>query len=450
MNYTEAMEFLEETKKYGSILGLQSIQTLMSHLGNVQDKVAVVHIGGTNGKGSVGAMLSSVLTEAGYRVGRFNTPDVFFYEEEFLMNGTPIGKERLAEIFTKVAAACDRLVKEGHPHPTRFEVETAAAFLWFYEEKCDIALIEVGMGGETDATNIIKKPLASVLTSISMDHMKFLGNSLKEIAEVKAGIIKEKCPVVTVFQQKDVWNVIKLRCRERNTCCVCANVKENVKDISVQPDGTANFFWRFDAAQPLQNGIREKDEWNPIRTGLRGKFQIENTLCVLETLRILKKHFPNISEEHIQAGINHTIWRGRFEKIGDKPEFYLDGAHNEGAVKMLRETLDEAFHGKQITYIMGVLADKEYDKMIGIMFRQGDRVFTVTPQNPRALDGRKLAEKLWEQKVHAVYCENAKDAVLCSLQKEKSDMVLAFGSLSYLKEIKTAYEMCMNSEKMRE
>ena len=202
MNYMEAMEFLEETKKYGSILGLQSIQKLMACLGNVQDQVPMIHIGGTNGKGSVGAMLSSVLAEAGYRVGRFNTPDVFSYEEEFLMNGEPIGKERLAELFTEVSEACGRLVKTGQSHPTRFEVETAAAFLWFCEENCDIALIEVGMGGETDATNIIKKPLISVLTSISMDHMKFLGNSLEEIAQVKAGIIKEGCPVVMAEQKK--------------------------------------------------------------------------------------------------------------------------------------------------------------------------------------------------------------------------------------------------------
>ena len=195
MNYIEAMDFLEETKKYGSQLGLTSIQNLMAELGNIQDEIPLVHIGGTNGKGSVGAMLSQVLTESGYRVGRFCTPDVFAYEDEFQMNGINIKKERLAQLFTKVKAACEKLVAQGKAHPTRFEVETAAAFLWFYEEKCDIALLEVGMGGATDATNLIRKPLVSVLTSISMDHIRFLGNSLAEIATVKSGVLESPIPL---------------------------------------------------------------------------------------------------------------------------------------------------------------------------------------------------------------------------------------------------------------
>ena len=224
MNYIEAMDFLEETKKYGSQLGLTSIQNLMAELGNIQDEIPLVHIGGTNGKGSVGAMLSQVLTESGYRVGRFCTPDVFAYEDEFQMNGINIKKERLAQLFTKVKAACEKLVAQGKAHPTRFEVETAAAFLWFYEEKCDIALLEVGMGGATDATNLIRKPLVSVLTSISMDHILFLGNSLAEIATVKSGIIKSQVPIVTMQQKPEAMEVIKKESRRnagRTVSCGC-------------------------------------------------------------------------------------------------------------------------------------------------------------------------------------------------------------------------------------
>ena len=182
MNYQEAMAFLEETKKYGSQLGLTSITNLMKELGDVQEKVPVVHIAGTNGKGSTGAMLASVLRESGYKTGHFSTPDVFSYEEEFRINGTLIEKQRLAEVFTEVAEGCRKMVINGLPHPTRFEVETAAAFLWFFEERCDIAVIEVGMGGATDATNLIRKPLLSILTSVSIDHTGFLGNTLSEIA----------------------------------------------------------------------------------------------------------------------------------------------------------------------------------------------------------------------------------------------------------------------------
>lgn len=428
MNYMEAMKFLEETKKYGSILGLQSIQNLMACLGNVQDKVPMIHIGGTNGKGSVGAMLSSVLAEAGYRVGRFNTPDVFSYEEEFLMNGEPIGKARLAEIFTEVSAACGKLVKEGYPHPTRFEVETAAAFLWFYEENCDIALMEVGMGGETDATNIIKKPLVSVLTSISMDHMKFLGNSLEEIAKVKAGIIKTGCPVVTAGQKPEVSKVIGARCEKMGAPLFCASVPE-----------TANSSYSGEKTV-LSRDFGEKFLEN-IEIGLKGYFQLENASCALEVLRILQKNYPLVTENAIRKGFAKTCWPGRFEQIGHSPDFYLDGAHNEDAVQKLRKTLDDCFAGQKIVYIMGVLADKDYEKMIQTMFRQKDRVFTVTPQNPRALDGRELAGQLLRQNIDASYCENVKDAVLYALwEARETDVILAFGSLSYLQEVRAAYE----------
>lgn len=432
MNYMEAMFFLEETKKYGSILGLQSIRNLMACLGNVQDQVPLVHIGGTNGKGSVGAMLSSVLTEAGYRVGRFNTPDVFSYEEEFLMNGEPIEKERLAEIFTKVSKACERLVKEGHPHPTRFEVETAAAFLWFYEEKCDVALLEVGMGGETDATNIIKKPLVSVLTSISMDHMKFLGNHLEEIAKVKSGIIKDGCPVVTAVQKPEVMRVIGARCEEKGAPLFCAGVPE------IADSG-------FSGEKMILSCKFGENFPEHIELGLKGYFQVENAACALEVLRILRRNDFSVTESAVRKGLAKTCWPGRFEQIGRRPDFYLDGAHNEDAVQKLRKTLDDCFSGRNIIYIMGVLADKDYENMIRIMFHPRDRVFTVTPKNPRALDGKKLEEQLIRQNIDALYCENVKDAVLYALREAReTDMILAFGSLSYLQEVRAAYkdEIC--------
>lgn len=345
----------------------------------------------------------------------------------------------------------------GNPHPTRFEVETAAAFLWFYEEKCDVALVEVGMGGETDATNVISEPLLCILTSISMDHMKFLGNCLSDIASVKSGIIKEGCPVVTVRQQKEAQNVIENRSREKRAVCICADVKENVRDVKARSDGRVSFEWRY-SRRNLETQASEAEQadgkegrlsefemqtegWRRMTTGLCGMFQVENTLCALEALRVLQKTFPDICEEHIRKGIARTVWRGRFEKIGGRPDFYLDGAHNEGAVKMLRETLDTVFAGRKIIYIMGVLADKEYERMIRTMFCPEDIVFTVTPENPRALDGRMLADKLQKQKIQAVYCENIRDAVLCSLQRaDAGDIVLAFGSLSYLREVRTAYE----------
>ena len=452
MNYIEAMDFLEETKKYGSQLGLTSIQNLMAELGNIQDEIPLVHIGGTNGKGSVGAMLSQVLTESGYRVGRFCTPDVFAYEDEFQMNGINIKKERLAQLFTKVKAACEKLVAQGKAHPTRFEVETAAAFLWFYEEKCDIALLEVGMGGATDATNLIRKPLVSVLTSISMDHIRFLGNSLAEIATVKSGIIKSQVPIVTMQQKPEAMEVIKRKAEEMQAELFLADATQ-VQNVT-QIGGRYAFEWKTPmnsnkvciAADTVKNNIRKDESASDspcitVNLSLCGAFQVENAVCVLNILHILQKKYPKITETVIQQGLSHTIWHGRMEQIGTGPDFYLDGAHNEDAVRKLRKTLDESFSNRRIVYIMGVLADKDYEKMITMMYHPGDRVYTVTPQNPRALDGKELEKQLFGQNIDAQYCENIQDAVLYALRDaQKEDMILAFGSLSYLRDVRNAYE----------
>lgn len=452
MNYIEAMDFLEETKKYGSQLGLTSIQNLMAELGNIQDEIPLVHIGGTNGKGSVGAMLSQVLTESGYRVGRFCTPDVFAYEDEFQMNGINIKKERLAQLFTKVKAACEKLVAQGKAHPTRFEVETAAAFLWFYEEKCDIALLEVGMGGATDATNLIRKPLVSVLTSISMDHIRFLGNSLAEIATVKSGIIKSQVPIVTMQQKPEAMEVIKRKAEEMQAELFLADATQ-VQNVT-QIGGRYAFEWKAPmnsnkvciAADTVKNNIRKDESASDspcitVNLSLCGAFQVENAVCVLNILHILQKKYPKITETVIQQGLSHTTWHGRMEQIGTEPDFYLDGAHNEDAVRKLRKTLDDGFSERRIVYIMGVLADKDYEKMIAMMFQPGDHVYTVTPKNPRALDGKELEKQLLRQNIHAQYCENIQDVVLYALRDaQKEDMILAFGSLSYLRDVCNTYE----------
>ena len=457
MNYIEAMEFLEETKKYGSQLGLTSIRNLMAELGNVQDEIPLVHIGGTNGKGSVGAMLSQVLTESGYKVGRFCTPDVFAYEDEFQMNGINIEKDRLAQLFTKVKEACDKLTSQGKPHPTRFEVETAAAFLWFYEEQCDIALLEVGMGGETDATNLIKRPFVSVLTSISMDHIRFLGNSLGEIATVKSGIIKPQVPIVTMEQKPEAFARIEKKAKEMQAELIVAKA-DQAQQIT-QKNGRYAFEWNVpdyvheekEAVECTEkimldkqdNEFRKMQQEIHINLSLCGAFQVENAVCVLNVLQILQKKYPKITTETIQHGLAHTTWHGRMEQLGAEPDFYLDGAHNEDAVRKLRKTLDEGFSDRRIVYIMGVLADKDYEQMIQMMFRPGDHVYTVTPKNPRALDGKELEKQLLGQKINARYCENVQDAVLYALRDAQAgDMILAFGSLSYLRNVREAYENC--------
>lgn len=202
MNYGQARAYAVNVSRSGSILGLDSIENLMHELGDIQEQLKIIHIAGTNGKGSTGAYLERVLIEAGYRVGRYSSPAVFDPMEVWRINLQSMSHEEYADIMEQVKCACDRMVEKGMEQPTIFEVETAMAFLYFYQKKCDYVLLEVGMGGRTDATNVIRKPVCSVITSVSMDHMQFLGNTLTEIAQAKAGIIKKDCPVVTILQKQ--------------------------------------------------------------------------------------------------------------------------------------------------------------------------------------------------------------------------------------------------------
>ena len=538
MSYQQAMAFLDETKKYGSRLGLVTIRRLMGLLGDVQEKVPIIHIAGTNGKGSVGAMLAAIFTAAGYRTGHFSSPDVFCYEEEFRIGGVPIGKDRLSEILTEVRAACKVMTARGWDHPTRFEVETAAAFLWFYEEGCDAAVIEAGMGGETDATNLIKRPALSILTAVSLDHAGFLGETVEEIAGVKAGIIKKDCPAVILGQEKSVEEVFLARCQKMRSPFILAdemavceirtadtetgapglsffwNSKQNSPSAWVEdfgdPGGNrlislGEKFWdspkkgliagdekcgnpgeerviardrkiegpnegeeesfcfkTVAAGSPAAAAKRQENaEWKKIFLNLGGTYQAGNALCVLESLKFLRDKFPNLTENAVLAGLEDVKWPGRFEKIASDPDFYIDGAHNEGAVNALRNTVDLYLPGRCILYIMGVLADKDYETMIRRMFVPGDRVFTVTPENPRALGAEQLAAILRNSGVDAVPCKSAAEAVKRARQEaldlDSPDkitgakkgvqgrsgeaggtVILAFGSLSYLKDIKAS------------
>ncbi len=402
MDYDEAMSFLEETKQYGSRPGLLSIRCLMRELGDIQEEIPVVHIAGTNGKGSVGAILSHMFVQSGYRVGWFNTPDVFSYEEEFRIGGEPIEKERLAELFGRIKEKCDLMVERGLSHPTRFEVETAAAFLWFFEEKCDVALIEVGMGGEGDATNLIKKPLASVLTPIDIDHTEFLGDTLEKIAAAKAGIIKPGCPVVSVRQKPEAERVIRRRCEEMEAP-----------------------LYFSDAA-------------------LHAPFREENASCARKTAEVLKKYygdrFSDLDPGAAPHGEETVCWPGRYEQIGSDPCVILDGAHNVAAARQLARALKDDFPGKTFRYIMGVLADKDCAGMARVMFSGGERVWTVPPPVPRGLPAQTLSEVLKEQDIDAVPCETAREAVSYVLGEAKEDdVILVFGSLSFLGEIREAF-----------
>ena len=421
MTYDEAVEFADSTKKYGSILGLESIRNLMQELGNVQEQLHIIHVAGTNGKGSVCAFLSAALTEAGYRVGRYNSPAVFERREVFRIGETMISKEEYAAVFERVQKACEALIKRGCSHPTVFEVETAAAFLWFYEKKCDLVLLETGMGGETDATNLITHPVCSVLTSIGMDHMQYLGNTIEEIAKVKAGIIKKGCPVVALKQGDSVCEVIKNKAEECGSRCVLVEVPQYMQEA------------------PIWGTTLQDVHYGSVHTALGGIWQRENLSLALAVLKLLEESGYPITKEAVQSGIAKTIWHGRYEVLQTEPLFIIDGAHNPIAAKRLKETIEKDFTNREIIYIIGVLADKEHEKMLRLLLPGAKAVFTVTPDSPRALDGeilakeaRKYADNIWHVPDIGKAVKMAKETA------KESDVILAVGSLSYLKEVKKA------------
>ena len=279
------------------------------------------------------------------------------------------------------------------------------------------------MGGIEDATNLIKKPAVSVLTAIGMDHMQYLGGSLSEIAEKKAGIIKEGCPVVTQHQDEEVLEVLRRHCEQKGCSLTIA-------------DGSKA---RVTMGSATENRFVYEDEEYEICLG--GRFQVDNAVNAIETLHVLQKDFPDVTQRTIVQGLRSVVWPGRFERIGTGPEFYLDGAHNPPAARRLRESLNIYFTGRKIVYIMGVLADKSFDEVAQIMFEKGDVVYTVTSKSPRALPGEELAAVLNSQGINAMFCETPENAIIRATEAAGTDgVVLAFGTLSHLGDLRKAYE----------
>ncbi len=428
-------EFLREIGKSGSVLGLASMQRLMGELGNVQDKLDIVHVAGTNGKGSLCAMVSSVLREAGYLVGTYTSPAVFSREEQYQVNGEPITGEEFAAAVHAIKEACGRIQARGQGLPTLFEVETAVAFLHFYWKKCDIVLLETGLGGAEDATNIIRKPLVSVLASISMDHMKFLGDSLTWIAQAKAGIIKGHGAVAAVWpEQEEVRQVLEGACREAHASLSYAR-KEQAAGVHWE-QGLLCFSYR---------------EYGELKLSMAGAYQVENSICAIKTIELLQGQGWEISLSHIRHGLEKAQWEGRFSVLCSNPLVVMDGAHNEDAAKKLRETLKMGFTNGKIIYIIGVLADKEYGKILELMLPLAWKVFTVTPKNPRALDGEALALQARRYHQDVTSCTSVQKAVseALGLAVQEGGMVLAFGSLSYLGELKEAVACELNCRNLR-
>lgn len=422
MNYKEAVEYIEEVQVYGSVLGLENIKALCEKLGNPQKDLKFIHIAGTNGKGSVLAFVSTVLKAAGYKVGRYISPTITEYRERIQINQRMISKKDLPVYMERIKEACDALVEEGKSHPTPFEMETALGFLYFKEKNCDFVVLETGLGGITDATNIIDNTVLAILTSISRDHMGFLGNSLEEIAKKKTGIIKDGCVAVTAGQTPEVTDIIKKACYEKKIpllvgdSSLVKNVKRSMKKQS--------FSYK---------------EYKKIEISMLGTYQIENAIVALEAIEALKNAGYQINEKAVLEGMAETTWQGRFSIINNRPLIVIDGAHNEDGAKKLAQSIEAYFTNKKIIYIMGVLRDKEYEKIIKATYSFADSILTIKPpHNERALDAYELAKEVARYHSHVTALDSLEEAVELSLLmagKDKDTVIIAYGSLSFLGEL---------------
>ena len=423
MNYRESMEYIEEMSALGSVPGLEATRELCKRLGNPQDSLFFVHIAGTNGKGSVLAYVYSILRSAGYRVGCFTSPAVYAYREKIQVNGKEILAREFAAWMSQVREEADAMAAEGMPHPTVFEMETAVGFSYFKEQCCDIVLLECGMGGDLDATNIIRNTFVSAFSSISMDHMDFLGKTLAEIAEHKAGIIKPAAEVVCGVQEPETLKILKRRAGEAAFRVV---EKERLSHIRYGLEKQ-----RFDYR--TYNGTF----YRCLEISLAGMVQPENAALAVEIVEALTKKGFSVTEKQLRQGLSTARWPYRFEIIAKKPYFILDGAHNEDAAKRLAEGIRFYFTNKKIIYIMGMLKDKEYEKVIAQTYAYAEHIITVTPPDrSRALPGHELALAAAEYHPHVTEAASLEEAVeLAYLLAEKDWVILAFGSLSYLGEL---------------
>jgi len=427
MNFSEAQQYFENLAKRGSILGLEPVTSLLKVLGNPQDTLKVVHVAGTNGKGSTIAFLESVLKTAGYKVGVYTSPVVFDYLEKIRINGNYISEEEFISETKKIIEANNILEREKGICTTVFESETAMAFDYFAAKNCDIVIIETGMGGSADATNVCSKVECSVLTSISMDHTAFLGDTLQEIATVKAGIIKDGCNVVVSGTNTEVLDTIDSVCKARKT----------TMSVSRKPVIKKNDFAGIIFDYVSSAGIEYKD----LRISMIGSYQPDNAAVAIECIEKLAENGYIISRKDIRKGLEAAVWKGRFEKVRDNPLIFVDGAHNPGAAVRLKETIDRYFKGYKKIFIMGVLADKDYEDIISTVLGDAEMIYTLTPHNTRGLEAGKLKESILKVNPNVRSEDGYKNVVTrCfemykELDKQSDVVIVAFGSLSYLGEL---------------
>ena len=433
MNYEEARNYLDQVSKGGSVLGLDNMRELLNRLGNPQDRLKFIHIAGTNGKGSVLAYLSTILTETGYRTGRYISPVLFSYREKIQVDEKMIGREDLARLTAAIKKAAEDMKKTHTGEPTIFEVETALAFLYFAEQNCDIVVLETGLGGALDATNVITTSVLEVIASVSMDHMDFLGDTLDKIALQKAGIIKPHTRVVSALQKPEAMEVIEETCRKQE-CVLNTADPGQVTDISHGYD-RQKFSYK---------------QWKDMEISLMGSYQLTNAALALEAVDSLRNLGYRLEDQAVYRGMKRAVWRGRFTVISREPVIVMDGAHNPAAAEELKKSLELYFPDKKLFYIFGMFRDKDYKKVTEITAPLADHIITVeTPDNPRALSAKKLKDTVEKINPSVEAAESIRSAVRRTMeQAREEDVIVIFGSLSFLAEAELAVSRYKKEEEI--
>lgn len=416
---------IHEFNRFGMVLGLDRMEELLRRLGNPQDDLKVIHVAGTNGKGSVSKYLEEGLSACGYKMGLYTSPYIETFNERIRYDGADISDEDLEYYGQKVVSAAEAMVADGLDSPTEFEVVTAIAFLYFADRQADITILEVGLGGIGDSTNVVKSPLASVITSISYDHMAQLGSSLAEIAVNKAGIIKTGCPVIANVPQRDAAKIIA-----RKAYAMGSRLYD-ISGIRAAVSDETPF------SQKVSMELYEKS-YSDVEISMVGRHQAENLKTALATLEILRKSGAvKLDREALYEGLKRARQPGRFEVISEDPLVIIDGAHNEAGAQALQETMAQHFAGKKILLVAGILADKEIDSIVKFLTKITDHIIVTEPDNPRKLAAEKLAGHVADFGVAAEAVSDVEAAV--HRAKELSDgydVILFAGSLYLIGDVR--------------
>ncbi|MDR0880326.1 MAG: bifunctional folylpolyglutamate synthase/dihydrofolate synthase [Clostridioides sp.] len=385
MEYSEALEYISSTNRFGVKLGLETVAELLKLLGNPQDDLKIIHVAGTNGKGSVCSFISNIIKEGGYNVGLYTSPYLERFTERIRVNGEEIPDKDVADIVGIIKEKIEIMTSRGLANPTEFEIVTAMAFYYFKMKETDYVVLEVGLGGRYDATNVIEKPLVSVITSISMDHVAILGDTLGKIAYEKAGIVKKDGSVVVYKQKPEAENVIR-------TACVVENadyIEVNSENISIIDSDLRSQTFDF---------MDRNVEYKGLEIRLIGEHQVKNAAVAIRTVEFLKvNNLIEIDETVIRAGLVNTRWPGRIEIMREDPLFIIDGAHNLDGAKSLAKVLEDNFGEEKHTLIIGMLNDKDVDGVIEVLSPHFDRAVVTLPISDRSMDVEPLKHVIGDQ-----------------------------------------------------